>query len=466
MLCNLKDSPLGPVHVEVHSFQVTPYGMKCRLPVAEVDGVTIAVLPCQMDDEYLGLLLHQPPSEETQIPSRQLYYISWTFRDPQVSEYLILRQACLGGDFNNLQFRGKPVTPTWCDIYIAIHPATIGRRDGAHLLQHFVPDVAPSPFQIPRTLMQTLVALNFFPDSTMVLQSPESDDAMIVLLQNSNLLEAVHIHLGMCTKISTEESPAYHWAWASQNNSATWGKLSQKYVHDCATDHIRDWPNSTREFGDAERTIRLVFNPSTHAPEWTLVLSLGLSGRVYKEIQENANVYLPRAGFPRRRINAAAFRIGLAINLRSSMATSTSSFSSRFTSVIKHSAAGLGIGRLKTGNYSRNTSSVHALTQGRHTVSILSNADRASPGKTPSARVDDLVNVPNNPREAMEELPMENNAPRSREIQELKEAHDAQTRKLNEALAEIVLLKATFAQISQNNSIGAPPDDPDALEPP
>ena len=32
-----------------------------------------------------------------------------------------------------------------------------------------------------------------------------------------------------------------------------------KYVHDCATDHIEDWPDCTRKFGDAERTIRLVF---------------------------------------------------------------------------------------------------------------------------------------------------------------------------------------------------------------
>ena len=63
-------------------------------------------------------------------------------------------------------------------------------------------------------------------------------------------------------------------------------------MHDCATDHIEDWSDCTREFGDAERTIRLVFAPCAHAPQRTLVLGLGLGGSRYEEIQRNANIYL------------------------------------------------------------------------------------------------------------------------------------------------------------------------------
>ena len=53
--------------------------MKCHFPVAEVDGVTIAILPRKSNGKRLGLLLHPAPNDRTQGPSRQLYYVSWLF---------------------------------------------------------------------------------------------------------------------------------------------------------------------------------------------------------------------------------------------------------------------------------------------------------------------------------------------------------------------------------------------------
>ena len=254
--------------------------MKCHFPVAEVGGVTIAVLPCQFDGERLGLLLHPPPDDQTQGPSRKLYYVSWAFRLPAGSGYDsdLMRLACLGGDDDNLRFHGNPVAATWRDIYIAAHPPTTGRRDGAHLLHGFLPDVAPTAFRIPRTLMQTLGALQFFPATGTVSWDPASQDTVWLRFQCSELIEYVRIFLGMCTNTSAEERPR-HWAWAEQFYSATWGQPLTDYVHNCATDHIADWTNRTREFGDAERTIRLVFAPCTHAPERTLVL--GQIGRAH-----------------------------------------------------------------------------------------------------------------------------------------------------------------------------------------
>ena len=75
------------------------------------------------------------------------------------------------------------------------------------------------------------------------------------------------------------------------------------------------------------------------------------------------------------------------------------------------------------------------------------------------------------PRDAviqLEEL-RGNNAAREREILEMREAHDAQTRKLDEALAELAQLKALFntqnavlTQILSQNGIAPPSAGPES----
>ena len=277
---------------EISSFEVISNDcMKCRFPVVQVDGVTIAILPCRRDGEHLGLLLHPGPKDPIQGLSRQVYYVSWLFSKPTGSDYWSTRLASLGNDMHNLRFRGKPVNPSWQDMYIAARPPTTGRRDGAHLLQRFLLDVSPTAFRVPRALMQSLGALGFFPTTWTKPSNSASRDVMLVRWQNTALLEAFLILLGTCQKGSIGEHPC-HWAWAIHRHSATWTQPLLKHVHDCATDHTEDWPNSTREFGDTERTIRLVFAPCKHAPESTLVLRLELSGSRYEEIQQKANIYL------------------------------------------------------------------------------------------------------------------------------------------------------------------------------
>ena len=279
--------------------------MKCHLPVAQVNGVTIAVLSCQMNSERLGLLLHpaQVQNDQTQGPSRQFYYVSWSFGSMRIGVgHGTLRLACLGDDDDNLRFRGQHVTATWCDIYIAAHPPTTGRRDGAHLLQGFLPDVAPTPFRIPRTLMQMLGVLEFLPSTMTVPGDPASKDSTSLMCENAALIESIRILLGTCTKSVPNDVHPCHWAWAELTHRETWGQLNINYAHDCNTDHIEGWDNNTREFGDAERTIRLMFVPCIHAPQQTLVLGLELVGSVYEEIQQKAKVYLPPHVLPRRRL--------------------------------------------------------------------------------------------------------------------------------------------------------------------
>ena len=285
--------------------------MKCRFPVAKVDGVTIAILPCKWNHRQLGLLLHPAPADKTQGPSPQIYYVSWSFRQKPGSRYDLFRLASLDGDVHNLCFRGKPVTTTWCNVCVAAHPPTTGRRDGGHLLQGFVPDVLPTAFRVPRTLMQTLGALEFFPRSRTVSWDPASKDTMVIGCDSTTLVEAFRIIFGTCTKVSTK-AYSCHWVWAGQHNRATWGHPWPEYVHDCATDHITAWPNNTRNFGDAERTIRLKFSPCTQVSDQTLRLDLELVGSVYEEIQRKANIYLrPRVKVPRLQESSALSEVAL-----------------------------------------------------------------------------------------------------------------------------------------------------------
>lgn len=446
--------------------------MKCRLPVAEVDGVTVAVLPCQEDSGLLGLLLHPAPNEYIQGPSSQLYYVSWSFSKSTGSEYGGKRLACLGSDAHNLQFRGKPVDVTWHTIYIAAHPPTAGRRDGAHLLQEFIPDVAPMTFRIPRTLLQTLGALEFSPITRTVSWDPASKDTMWFGCQCTALLEYVGILLGSCMKASTNARPC-HWAWAEYKHRATWTQPDLEYVHDCTTDHIEDWPDRTREFGDAERTIRLVFVPCTHEPQWTLVLGLELVGSVYERIQKSANIHLRRPPVRSSHVRANGdARTDPNISVRTSIPPSAPSFLHRFSSVLKNSATNYKIGRLKTARHSRKISAVHTRNKGLHAVSTLSDVNPASSSKTRNdavcdvSDINDLVDIPRNLHDVIQKL-MEHSDGHNRQIHEMEETHTSQICKLRETIesqrAEVVQLKETLnaqnallAQVLHNNGIITP----------
>ena len=303
--CNSEERQLfGQAHTELPSFEITPYGMKCRFPVAEVDGIIIAVLLCETPEQHLGLLLHPAPDTEALDQTRETYCVSWAFQEGEFA-HTIRRVACLGGDLYDLRFRGKPVVASWRDIYIMAHPHTTSRSDGAHLVHRFALDVAPAPFRIPRCLLQALAALELFPWTWTTSTDPASIHTIRLTLDNFALMEGVRIMFGLCTKSTPKGARPRHWAWAEPKHLATWHLPWSRHAHDCATDHIEDWPDCRRAFGETERTIRLVFAPCPHASGRTLVLGLELEGSVYERMQWSTGTRLPlHPKLQRQRIEA------------------------------------------------------------------------------------------------------------------------------------------------------------------
>lgn len=260
--------------------------MKCRFPVAEIDGFTIAVLLVETNDEHLGMILHPAEDDELQDPSRKMHYVTWPFKTENT--YFNCRLALLGGDLYNLQFRGKPVNATWRDIYIHASPRTSDRTDPSYLIFRLYPDRAPAPFRIPRRLVNTMIALKLLPDTGMGSTDPDASTNMWIDFTNTTTSEKVHVQLGLCATASTDDAPC-HWAYAESSDLSNWTAPWKQAAHDCAKDHIADWPGGARDFGDAERTIRLSFAPCKHAPPGrTRVLGLELSGTVYDGIQRAA----------------------------------------------------------------------------------------------------------------------------------------------------------------------------------
>ena len=285
-------SPFGQAREELPTFEATPFGMRCRLPVAGVDGITIAILLCQTFKQHLGLLLHPAPANQVMDPSRSLYYASWAFSKANANTSSAKRVACLGDDLYNLQFRGKPVNATWRIIYIITHSPTTGRGISAPLVYRFLPDVAPAPFRVPRALLQIMAALQFFPATWTITSDAGSKATVSFKLENVVVNQSLRITFGACIRDSND-GVQRHWAWAEHKDVRTWKDPWKDYAHDCAADHIEDWPDHARDFGSEECTFRLVFAPCPHAPGKTLVLGLELIGPVCEKLQREANVYLP-----------------------------------------------------------------------------------------------------------------------------------------------------------------------------
>ena len=140
--------------------------------------------------------------------------------------------------------------------------------------------------------MQSLNKLKFSLDSWTTSKDHAPEETMLITCENPAAMEGFRILLGLCANRRESGGRPCHWAWAEEYHRVTWGRTWTKVAHDCATDHVEQWNDMAREFGNEERTVRLVFKRCPHDPE-TLVLWLELTGNVYEEMQRDTHVSLP-----------------------------------------------------------------------------------------------------------------------------------------------------------------------------
>ncbi|KAI1791141.1 HET-domain-containing protein [Ganoderma leucocontextum] len=277
---------------ELPSFSVTHYGAKCRFPIIESDGFTIAVLLCDTGHEHIGLILY-PSNDPVQDPSRKKYHVGYGFQTH--AGRFFRRLISLGNNFYNLNMRlnGKleTVTAEWRDIFIVDSPPPI-KKDVAPSLCFPLHSIEPAPpFRLPHWLIGRLNQTGLQLQLQDLLSRPIAGEPMVVVTVFVDYVarEGVLIVLGTCMQ---SDGTPMRWANVllfSQNN---WG-AGLHYSHDCHEHHVEAWLSWTKDFGDAERTVRLSFSRCRLTPEHTLVVHLELEGRVYDARKKRMNVTLP-----------------------------------------------------------------------------------------------------------------------------------------------------------------------------
>ncbi|PIL33632.1 hypothetical protein GSI_04255 [Ganoderma sinense ZZ0214-1] len=279
---------LGPFgRMELPRFSITSYGLECRFPVIESDGFIVAVLLCDNSREHIGLLLH-PSNYLIQDPSRKKYHTGHGFRMPS-GGVGFARLISLGNDFYNLRLNGKMVTAEWRDIFIADSPPPI-LKDVAPSLCHPLHSITPAPpFRIPHWLIGrlTLMGMELRPLQVRSRQPLE----LSATFEDVSAKEGIRVILGMCAQSSQGDRPV-HWAKAMAQFVATWGQKTD-FEHDCGAHHVAAWPGWTKDFGDAERTVRLSFARCRLTPEHTLVVHVELEGSVYSAMKAGKNIEFP-----------------------------------------------------------------------------------------------------------------------------------------------------------------------------
>ncbi|KAM5543037.1 hypothetical protein V8D89_003421 [Ganoderma adspersum] len=302
--------PFG--RVELPTISATSFGLQCRFPVIDSDGLTIAVLLCDNGREHIGLLLHPSP-DPVQDPFRRKYRSGYCFRLPS-GGIGFARLLFLGNDFYNLRINGKTVTAEWRDILVgdSSPPFT---RDVVPMLSSSLHSIAPTPpFRLPQWLVGRLMLLGMDPVLPLLMVSNPVNGKLlhtVALFVDMNTSECIHLVLGTCVR--RRGLPASHWAMARPQHLDDWSeRLSlDRYnmahePHNCLQHHIDAWPRWTKDFGDAERTVRLSFSRCELAPDHTRVVHVELEGRVYTAMKERAKIAFP----PREEMGLGADVVG------------------------------------------------------------------------------------------------------------------------------------------------------------
>ncbi len=278
---------LGPFGgLELPKFTLTHYGLECRFPIIEGDGVAIAVLLCETHEAHVGLLLHPSPPNVLD-PTRKRYHTGYGFsKDGGVAFF---RLVYLGDDWHNLRFMGKPVTAEWRDIFIASR-SKYDQVDLAARSAALNCRTPPAPFRIPSWLPSRMLKLSMEMARVRVFNASVFESSNIIF-EDYYAREGFHVVLGTC-------STTHEWARAIPRHRENWNEAVQA-THLCSEHHIDAWPGAAKDFGDAARTVRLSFTRCNFTSSPVFVLHVELEGWVYTEMMEGREMTIPSQNLER-----------------------------------------------------------------------------------------------------------------------------------------------------------------------
>ncbi|KAI0359554.1 HET-domain-containing protein [Trametes cingulata] len=314
----------APEPAGIPSFSLTAYGMQAHIPIIEAQGLTIAVLFCFQYGQQLGLLLY--PCDESEDPTRPRYHTSYSFDSTHAACDCHLpagfmdtyRLIPIGGTLGDLRLEGRRVTAQWRDIFLELQPTPIAR----HIAINRSLD---SPFRVPQWVvmkLRTNWGFELYTSGSGLSSRVGWTGARPQLIDFMQLEtgEAFGIWMGCCDgQPKAPSSPGSHSEsqYESDSGSSAGGFESESDSkpelpvdtqrpsipwafaflieygvgtvppkHRCPADHISEWPDGTRTFGDDERSVQLSFRRCGMHPTGSHVMDIGLGGRLFTEIEE------------------------------------------------------------------------------------------------------------------------------------------------------------------------------------
>ena len=259
---------------------VTSYGVKLRVPIYEGDGLTIAVILCQLNGRHWGLFLRR--DSQGKDPRRPRYFTSCVYTKLDTgSARFISRLADLGDDLYNLTFNGKPIKASWRTIYVVPTPSDLDSANSTtpNLIMNCS---SASVFRVPRWLIAQFTALQF-----QVGLFENSETLHGVYFTHPGIATAVDVFLGLCVEHPDHKPHQPPLVWAKGRVRFPLG-VRGPYKHNCYEDHLgsESWATRSKVFGDADREVRLSLRQSTvltRTSDVKFEIRLELLGRVFKE---------------------------------------------------------------------------------------------------------------------------------------------------------------------------------------
>ena len=273
--------------VELPRATETSYGVELRVPIYEVDGITIAVILCTADGRNVGLFLTRDATGKD--PKRPRYFVTCVYSSPLTggSARYVARMTDLGDDLYNLTFNRKPVRAAWRTIYVV--PAPSDFDSGSTTAPNLTVNCNPvSRFHVPRWLIARLIALRFE-----VEQIRDTEALQIVEILRRSPAISIYLFLGSCAERHDRDPEKPPVLWAKIDMQIHPGM--DIFTHDCSEDHIdsESWATRSKVFGDTDRKVRLSFTPSTQMSESVFVIHLELFGRIFEQMLQDAAVSFP-----------------------------------------------------------------------------------------------------------------------------------------------------------------------------